>query len=796
MKNEKKSLINKMKHIDEQIELLQKLKAQYQAQIDVLNSNSTGNPQPHSANNRSYDRIESFHSFFRGRENVYARLWVNQRSHKKGYSPACKNEWVPALCKKPNVKCSICSNQAFLAFDNTAIERHLSGKDVIGIYPMTEDEKCFFLAFDFDKECWLQDINALRESCFDEGIDIRVERSRSGKGGHGWIFFEEAVPAYLARQLGAFLITKTMSSRFEIDMKSYDRMFPNQDILPKGGFGNLIALPFQKEAMLQGNSMFIDKEGNHYDDQWGYLSSTKRLTFAKLREIVSAGLADRSIMEVRFTPTEEKAEDLWSRLPSGKRRFETEIKNLPKKIEAILSNRIYIKTDQIPAALVNKLRHLAVFQNPEFYKKQKMRFSTHATPRVICCAEFEDGYLSIPRGCLEDTRMLLQKYKVDLQINDKRNQGKHIDCNFLGSLNAGQTLALNDILSKECGIFVAPPGSGKTILAIAAIAKRKTNTLILVHRKLLMEQWRLRLSSFLGIDKKEIGLIGGGKSKYSGLIDIAMVQSMDGKDGVDDHMEDYGFVIVDECHHVSAFSFEKVLNQAKAKYILGLTATPYRRDGHQAIIHMQCGAIVHRVKQKDATAHISHSRVIPRVTQFECEWNENSKLNDVLIKLVADQERNRLIIRDIINVLDEGRFPLVITERREHLEYLAAALKNDVDLLAVMHGGLRKKMRESLVKAIRNVADGDRALILATGSYIGEGYDVPRLDTLFLTMPSSFKGKIVQYAGRLHRYHRNKDDIQIYDYIDMNVSVLERMAKKRRNTYKMLGYSIDGYAEA
>lgn len=790
MADDRNILENKIKNIDNQIALLQKLKSQCQDKLNTLATRSTGKTAQSFSDCINYNKVSIFQDHFRGRDNVYAHLWINQRSHKKGYSPACKNEWVRALCRKPQVRCSECSNQAFSAFDNTAIERHLSGKDVIGMYPMTEDEKCFFLAFDFDKDCWLKDINALRETCENEGIDIRIERSRSGKGGHVWIFFEEAVPVFLARQLGTYLITKTMSTRFELDMKSYDRLFPNQDTLPKGGFGNLIALPFQKEAMLRGNSVFIDKDGNAYDDQWGYLSSTKKVPFEQLREIVDAGLAARSIMEVRFTATENETEDPWLRLPSGKKRFKTEIKNLPKKINTVLSNRIFIKTDQVPAPLLNKFRHLAAFQNPEFYKKQKMRFSTHATPRVICCAEIDSGYLSMPRGCLEDMRSLLKEYKVGFQITDKRNAGKNIECNFLGALNDGQALALEDVLSKDCGVFVAPPGSGKTVLAIKAIAERKTNTLILVHRKPLMEQWRLQLSSLLGIDKKQIGQIGGGKNKHTGFIDIAMVQSMDRKDGVDDHMEEYGFVIVDECHHVSAVSFEKVLNQAKAKYVLGLTATPYRRDGHQAIIHMQCGAICHRIKQKDAISHISHSRVIPRFTRFECDWDDNSKINDVWIKLVADKERNELIIEDIINVLEEGRFPLVLTERREHLEYLRKALEDKVDLLATMHGGLGKKKREAIVDAIRDVSAGEKALILATGSYIGEGFDVPRLDTLFLTMPSSFKGKIVQYAGRLHRYHQDKDDIRIYDYVDANVSVLDAMSRKRNKTYKMLGYSI------
>ena len=793
--NEKYKLKSKIRRLDEQIAYLQKLKVQHLAKIHALDSEQEISSSLPSHHNKVQDNILLFKQYFRGQENVYARLWINQRSHKKGYSPACKNEWIRTLCKKPIVKCSECSNQAFLPLDEKAVKRHIEGKDVIGVYPMTDDEKCFFLAFDFDKECWLDDINALRKTCKDDGINIGIERSRSGKGGHAWIFFEEAIPSLLARQLGTYLITKTMSTRFEIDMKSYDRLFPNQNTMPKGGFGNLIALPFQKAVVPCGNSVFIDEKGIPYQNQWTYLSSIEKISYARVSAIVDKALANHSIMDVLLALRKRIKKNPGFVCRQGKKRFKTKINNVPKRIKAVLSNRIFIKTDQAPAVLLNKLKHLAAFQNPEFYKKQKMRFSTYDTPRVICCAELDNGYISLPRGCLDDMKALLNEYNVDLSIEDKRNPGQPVDFDFQGVLNEEQLLALNDVLSNDCGVFVAPPGSGKTVLAIAAIAQRKTNTLILVHRKPLMEQWRLQISSFLGIDLKQIGQIGGGKNKRTGLIDIAMVQSMDRKDGVDDHMEEYGFVIVDECHHVSAFSFEKVLTQAKAKYVLGLTATPYRRDGHQSIIYMQCGSICHCIKQKDALSHISHSRVIPRITDFDYDWNEDTKINDVWVKLVANETRNQLILRDINDSLDDGRFPLVLTERREHLEYLAGRLEGRADLLALMYGGIKKKRREELVEAIHSVTENKRALILATGSYIGEGFDAPRLDTLFLTMPSSFKGRIVQYAGRLHRYHEDKDDIQIYDYVDSNVSILEAMFRKRCKTYKMLGYSIDNKGE-
>ena len=495
------------------------------------------------------------------------------------------------------------------------------------------------------------------------------------------------------------------------------------------------------------------------------------------------------IMAVRQSPVEENDEP-WMRLPSGKRRFKVDINELPASLDVIFSNRIYIKTGTGPSVLFNQLKHLAAFQNPEFYKKQKMRFSTHATPRVISCAEIVDGYLSLPRGCLDDTKALLSEYNVKMKVEDKRVVGKKVDFVFDGTLNEEQEEALEGILESDVGVFVAPPGTGKTVLAIAAVAKRKTNVLILVHRKPLMDQWRLQIAALLGIEKKEIGQIGGGKSKSNGMIDIAMVQSMDLTDGVDDRIADYGFVIVDECHHVGAVSFEKVLSQVKAKYVLGLTATPYRRDGHQPIIHMQCGPIAHRIKQKDLSAHISASWIVPRVTDFEHAWNDDIQIQDVSSRMIEDMERNQLIVQDVVESLSERRFPLILTERREHLEILAKLLEGKVEVLFQLHGGIKQKARREAFEKIKDSPEDCRKVILATGSYIGEGFDAPRLDTLFLTMPSSFKGKIVQYAGRLHRYHKDKQDIRIYDYVDGKVSVLARMYQRRLKTYKMLGYEV------
>ena len=786
---EKTILETKIKKIDDQIALLNDLKKQCLAKLESFPREAVLQPTTPVNSQSLDDKIVLFKSCFRGREDVYSKLWINNRTGKRGYSPVCRHEWDRVLCRKPAIKCSECPNQGFLPLDESAIKRHLTGAQVMAVYPMLKNEHCHFLAMDFDKEHWMDDIRAIMRTCGEEKIPAAVERSRSGSGGHVWIFFSEAIPAVLARRLGTSIITKTMAKRYQVDMKSYDRLFPNQDTMPKGGFGNLIALPFQKDAIANGNSLFIDAHGVPYRDQWAFLSSIKKMSYRDVEAFIEEASRAGQIIAVRQSPVEENDEP-WMRLPSGKRRFKVDIKELPEALDVVLANRIYIKTGTGPSVLFNQLKHLAAFQNPEFYKKQKMRFSTHATPRVICCAEIADGYLSLPRGCLDDMKVLLEEYSVRMNVEDKRVIGKKVDFIFDGTLNEEQEEALEGIFESDVGVFVAPPGTGKTVLAIAAIARRKTNALILTHRKPLMDQWRLQIASFLGIDKKEIGQIGGGKNKSNGIIDIAMVQSMDLTDGVDDRIADYGFVIVDECHHVGAVSFEKVLSQVKAKYVLGLTATPYRRDGHQPIIHMQCGPISHRIKQKDFSAHISASWIFPRVTDFEHAWNDDIKIQDVSSRMIEDIERNELIVRDVIGSLEEGRFPLILTERREHLEILAKLLESKVEVLFQLHGGIRQKSRREAFEKIKECPEDCRKVILATGSYIGEGFDAPRLDTLFLTMPSSFKGKIVQYAGRLHRYHKDKTDIRIYDYVDKKVSVLERMFQRRLKTYKMLGYEV------
>jgi len=753
-------------------------------------------PSPHNSTQLSSIRSQStiknkialFRSLFKGRSDVYPKLWISKKTGKKGYSPVCENEWVNGLCKKGVIKCGECQNRKFSPLTDEVVIRHLKGEIVIGIYPMLEDETCFFLAADFDRQNWQDDALAFLNTCNENNVPAFLERSRSGNGGHVWIFFSEPVSAVFARKLGSYLITKTMSCRHELDMKSYDRLFPNQDTLPKGGFGNLIALPLQKEALKKGNSVFISNKCTPYEDQWDYLSNIRKISSEKVRKIVADAAAQQNIMGALHRDIDEEGSP-WEKPSSRKDSSQSLSCELPPEIGVVFANRIYLKKAGLPSQLLNHIKRLAAFHNPEFYKKQRMRLSTAITPRIISCAEEINGYIAIPRGCLEELREFLEINNIALNIEDKRLSGNNVGFYFNGELTEEQNKARDTLLKHDAGIFVAPPGIGKTVLGINLIAARKVNSLVLVHRKPLLEQWRTQISSFLELPLKEIGQIGGGRNKSTDIIDVAMIQSFDKKEGIDNRIRNYGHIIVDECHHISAFSFEKVMMEATARYITGLTATPYRRDGHHPIITMQCGPIRYNITSNKniAGAPLQH-KLIKRITNFTCQWTEEDNIHTLWQPLITDVERNNMIFDDVLRALEEKRSPIVLTERKEHLQILKEKFKNFVKNIVVLHGGMSAGVRKEMMAMMHDVSESEERLILATGQYIGEGFNDPRLDTLFLVMPFSFKGKMVQYAGRLHRLYPGKTETRIYDYIDENVSVLSKMYQRRLKAYRAMGY--------
>ena len=747
-------------------------------------------------------KIALFRSLFRGREDVYPRRFESRKTGRAGYQPACANEWAYGLCDKPRVKCGECANRCFLPVTDEVIRWHLSGCDdhgrdfVMGVYPMLQDETCYFLAVDFDRDAWQEDMGAFLETCRRLALPAALERSRSGKGGHVWLFFEEALPARLARDLGSCLLTETMESRPDLGLASYDRLFPNQDTLPKGGFGNLIALPLQKNLRARGNTVFLDEQFQPYPDQWAFLASVRKICRALTEAVVREADSRGRIIGVRPVLTMDDDDDTpWMAPPSRRRKEATLPGPLPESVELVIGDQIYVAKESLTPGLRNRLLRLAAFQNPEFYRAQAMRLPTYDKPRIIDCAEDHPHHLGLPRGCLEEVKGVLSALKIKPVISDKRFAGTALSLSFVGELRADQQAAAKAMAAHDLGVLSATTAFGKTVIAAWLIAQRGVNTLVLVHRQQLLEQWIERLSAFLGLPAKAIGRIGGGRKKITGTLDVAIIQSLVRKGVVDDQVGAYGHLVVDECHHLSARSFELVARRAKARYVTGLSATVTRKDGHHPIIFMQCGPVRYRVdaRQQAAARPFTHA-VFVRPTSFQApamsEPDRRTEFHLLYDALIADEARNQLICDDVIGAVREGRFPLLLTERTEHLRDLAERLSPHIPQVITLQGGMSRKELQAATAHLTALPEIAGRALLATGRYIGEGFDEPRLDTLFLALPVSWRGIIAQYVGRLHRLHEYKREVRVYDYADLNVPMLARMFDRRCQGYEAAGYSI------
>jgi len=665
----------------------------------------------------------------------------------------------------------------------------------MGVYPMLLDKTCCFLAVDFDKAGWREDVAAFMETCRRMNLPVALERSRSGHGGHVWMFFEEAISAALARKLGSLILTETMERRPDIGLDSYDRFFPSQDTLPQGGFGNLIALPLQKQPREHSNSVFLDKQFTPYSDQWAFLSSLIRIDRSTVEGVARDAEGKGRIVGVRLATADEDEAAPWLATPSRRRREPPIVGPLPERLEAVLSNEIYIAKDRMPPGLRNRLLRLAAFQNPEFYKAQAMRLPTYDKPRIIACGEDHPHHIGLPRGCLDDVQSLLSDLKITAALRDERCLGVPLEASFRGELRPEQREAADAMLVHDIGVLSATTAFGKTVVAAWLIARRNVNTLVLVHRRQLLEQWVERLSTFLDLPPKSIGRIGGGRRKPTGLLDVAVIQSLVRKGVVDDCVGDYGHVIVDECHHLSAQSFEQVARRAKARFITGMSATITRKDGHHPIVFMQCGAVRYRAdaRQQAAARPFEHT-VLVRPTAFRpvraADPDVRLRFHDLYADLIADDVRNQLICDDVVKAVREDRSPIVLTERNGHLDRLAEMLSMRVRHLIVLRGGMGKKQLQATLIRLGDTPKDEQRVLLATGRYIGEGFDDARLDTLFLTLPVSWRGTIAQYVGRLHRLYDRKWEVCVYDYADLNVPMLSRMFDRRCRGYEAAGYTI------
>lgn len=760
------------------------------------------------------DYAKFFYSMFKGRKDVFSHR-VKLKNGNTAYIPECANRWKPGICPKSSrtkIKCSDCNNKAYVPLSQRELIKHLQGLredcgDVIGIYPLLPDNTCNFIVYDFDNHDdsetldWQSEVNSVRMICEKNGVDALVERSRSGKGAHIWIFFSEPVTASVARKFGAALITKGMESVSLKNFNSYDRMMPMQDSLDEGKLGNLIALPLQGRALKEGNSAFVDNNWEAYPDQWGKLKEIKKISknfiTSKIEEwcpngqyqgILQSNTSDDSL------PWEHSANTLSQDDANG-------------IVHIILSNGIYIDKTNIRTRLQNRIRRLAAYSNPEFYKNLHIGFSTKGIPSIVYCGYDTDNYIVIPRGCLDSLCEMLNSALIPFEIDDKRHQGNHIDVSFKGNLYPEQTNAVNEISSYDTGVLSAATAFGKTVVGAYLISKIKVNALVLVRNTEILRNWIDDLGKFLQINeelptyktttgrirkrKSLIGTISSGKNTLTGIVDIAMITSLGKGEDLLPDVKNYGMVIVDECHHAAAATDEDVLRTITAKYVYGMTATPKRDDGQTRKIFMQLGPIRFRYTAKDRAQKqgIGHF-VYPRFTRLVNLETEQQHISELYKLVIGSEIRNSQIVKDVRHCISLGRTPLVITKQKGHASILYNLLQDSSSHIFLLQGGRSSKERDKLRQEMNAVPDTESIILVAIDKYIGEGFNYPRLDTLFITMPMAWEGNIEQYAGRLNRDYEGKKDVIIYDYIDYHIRKFSNMYAKRLCAYKKIGFEI------
>lgn len=774
------------KQIKKLIETKQQEIKKLQEEIETLKSSLITNNSNINQELTKEEKIEVFMNYFKGREDVYPYLSIDKNNPNiKYYIPACANEWKKGICNKTMAKkCKTCQYRENKTLSKEVIYNHMYKNQPIGIYPLLENETCYFLALDFDNKNTDNDIKsdvlAFTNICETYNIPIAIEKSRSGKGIHIWIFFDKNIRALTARKLGSLLLSKTMEIS-NISISSFDRMFPNQDTLPKGGYGNLIALPFQNEPAQYGNTLFVDKNFIQIKNQISYLKSIHKLTESEVFEKIKA-LSNDTI-------------DIGHEINDLKQEVTTKNKNnieYPESIKIILDDMIYIDKANLSAITKNSFRRLATFANPEFYKKQSLRMSVYNIPMIIDCSKEDDNYIKLPRGTYEYLESLCKTNNIKINKTDKRFKGKKINITFNGKLREEQQKALDNLLKYDNGILCAPTGFGKTVIGCKLIEEKNVNTLVLVNKIQLLNQWKDRIKEFLSIE--EVGEISSKKKKITNIIDVASIKSLWNNGDVLNITKNYGMIIIDECHHTAAYTFEQAINTGNAKYVYGISATPERENGHTPIIKMQCGDIRYKVDSQKFNKELNiPMKVIVKSSHlnFTNHNIDNYELNEINDLISKDVLRSENIINDIKKEYKKGKNILVLTERLTLMNYIYDKLSTYTKNTFKYYGGIGKKVLKDYEENINKINDNnENKIIVATGSYIGEGFDDSKLDTLFLTMPISGQTRVTQYAGRLHRKDDNKKEILIYDYVDDNFPKTRNMFLKRKKTYEKLGYEI------
>ena len=778
--------------------------------------------------------IQYYYHLFKGRNDVYSKRSgkVNKKTGKHGYYTQCWNFWKDGICPKKNhsqFNCGECQNQKYKELTGQVLYEHLIGaredaSDVIGLYPMFPDETVNFLVFDFDchddkiggddganlESDWMTEVNAFRKICEINEVPVLVERSRSGKGAHVWIFFEKPILASVARRFGTALLSKGAESVNMKNFKYYDRMLPAQDHIPlntktgKPGLGNLVALPLQGQALKLGNSVFIDENWNVYPNQWECLKEVKKLSLETVEERIKEWSAE-GILGVLSNEFEADTERTNDTKPWEKTKHSLHKEDVSSVVEIVIADKVYIGTKDMKPRMQNALRRMAAFSNPDFYKKAAMGLSTKGIPRIVFCGYDEAGYICIPRALLDSVIDRFNEVGISFTLTDNRCSGTPLDVSFNGTLYEEQMRAAKAILEHDNGILAATTSFGKTVVGAYMIAQRKTNTLILVHNTEIQKNWIEDLNKFLDVNaelpeyktktgrikkrKSIIGKLHAGHNSMTDIIDVAIFSSLGKGDEIDPIIEQYGMVIMDECHHGAAQTVEDVIGSAKAKYVYGLTATPKREDGLEKKVFMQFGPIRFRytAKERAEKQGIDHF-VYPRFTRLVSA--SHLKVNEANRAVIECESRNEQIIADVENCIQNGRTPLVLTKYKEHAELLYQRLQGKADHVYLLQGGGSRKTKDEMRIQMRSIPDAESIVLVAIDKYIGEGFNFPRLDTMMLTMPAAAEGNIEQFAGRLHRDYETKKEVIIYDYVDSHIRVLEKMYHKRLRTYKKIGYEI------